>query len=930
MTASASSPIHQYAYDSARRVGIPTAESALGISDALAEAESAPEPYTEAYPTLRWQRGVDAQSVRYGKLFIHDKVSPAEFVASLLKDPAQQGNWFHDFNNLPPNAHFEPYEHRDGNWNNRLIKSAAQRVMPSLLEHEGMAGQVDLIYMDPPYNINFRSNFQGLVDDANAGDGWQDIPLDVRHTKVFRDSYRNGVHTYLDQLRAQLLHGRELLKESGSFVMQIGPDNLHYVGVLMSEVFGHENHVATIPYTTATNNSTRMLPEIGNWLIWFAKSKTSAKFNQIYEKMELSRDLANWARFSTVCELPSGEERQITADERANPRNIPEGTKIYVTYGTLSEHNSFTGRSDTFYLHTTDAPCPNHGWDEQDRANASQQPHLDHLCNESCDTPLPDNWDSHQCTPACHRSATRMCPKGRKCGPACTAIAYPCPTGKQWRVSLKGLHASAVQGRITQTANNIRFKSYFHESPGWLITSDWHSIASARDKPYIVETPPTVLRRILLMTTDPGDLVLDPTCGSGAMPLMAERWGRRWIAVDSSAVSIAVARQRIATAVHPYWLLQDSPEGHRREQELEMGLLPPEQRAALAPAAVYRNDPAGGFVLARQQRVSAATLAYGPKPGDIIRHPDRPEADGARRRVSSAFTVESDLPFTAVSAAAPERADAALSSAATAGETRRAIEQSLEKAGIRMPAGNGQRPHTYRVHGLEPTVEIPGATHTGVVVDAAGADRSALFYICREDEVAGPFQTRSLSRAARGRGDDYAVVISFGREGDTGSVQEAQGSLSVLQVIANRDHMIPGLAVKPDDNALVVISEPDLTLHRETDGQVSVAVAALTVYNPATGQVETQDSRSIVAILTDTDYDTESFRVRLWNLPRQGTTSERRLRQIRDAFKAELDEDKWERMRSSRTLPFPAPAGRTIAVKVIDHTGMEHMKVLTV
>ena len=875
MTASASSPIHQYAYDSARRVGIPTAESALGISDALAEAESAPEPYSEAYPTLRWQRGAAAQSVRYGKLFIHDKVSPAEFVSSLLKDPAQQGNWFHDFNNLPPNAHFEPYEHRDGNWNNRLIKSAAQRVMPSLLEHEGMAGQVDLIYMDPPYNINFRSNFQGLVDDTNAGDGWQDIPLDVRHTKVFRDSYRNGVHTYLDQLRSQLLHGRELLKESGSFVMQIGPDNLHYVAVLMSEVFGHENHVATIPYISSTNQSTGMLPEIGNWLLWFAKNKSQAKYHRLYQELTLREKIQMMSSYAMI-EMPDGTVKRPTKEEKDNPESIPNGAYWFNSTGITSAHKSQTDRSDDWHYDPDDYP----------------------------------NRPAHYPN---------------------TSTAYPCPTGRHWSVSLKGLRSNAAMGRLHFTRNNtIRLKVYADEIPGRVITANWPNIGSPNDKVYIVETPSEVLRRILLMTTDPGDLVLDPTCGSGAMPLMAERWGRRWIAIDSSAVSIAVARQRIATAVHPYWLLQDSQEGHRREHELEMALLPSDRRAALAPAAAYRNDPAGGFVLARQQRVSAATLAYGPKPDDIIRHPDRPEADGARRRVSSAFTVESDLPFTAVSAAAPERADAALSSAATASETRRAIEQSLEKAGIRMPAGDGQPPHTYRVRRLEPTVEIPGATHTGVVVDAAGADRSALFYICREDEVAGPFQTRSLSRAARGRGDDYAVVISFGREGDTGSVQEAQGSLAVLQVIANRDHMIPGLAVKPDDNALVVISEPDLTLCREPDGQFSVSVDALTVYNPATGQVETQDSRSIVAILTDTDYDTESFRVRLWNLPRQGTTSERRLRQIRDAFKSELDESKWQRMRSSRTLPFPPPPGRTIAVKVIDHTGMEHMKVLTV
>lgn len=481
---------------------------------------------------------------------------------------------------------------------------------------------------------------------------------------------------------------------------------------------------------------------------------------------------------------------------------------------------------------------------------------------------------------------------------------------------------------IIGNRGTLSWKRYENEMPGRPLSAMWEDGGAVSDKRYIVETPARVLERVLLMTTDPGDLVLDPTCGSGAMPLMAERWGRRWIAVDTSAVSIAVARQRIATAVHPYWLLQDSPEGHRREHELDQELLPADRRVPFAPppAPDYRSDPAAGFVLARQQRVSAATLAYGPGPGDIIRHPDRPEVDNSKRRVSSAFTVESDLPFTAVNPDAPaERADGVslADSGVSVADSTAAIAQSLERAGIRLPASAGQPAHTYAVRGLAATVEIPGATHTGIVVDAAGADRTALFYICRDDEIAGPFQLRNLSRAARNRGDDYAVIISFGREGDTNSVKSAQGSLSILEVIANRDHMIPGLAVKADDNALVVISEPELTLHQESAGCISITADALTVYNPATGQVETQDSRRIVAIMTDTDYDTESFRCRLWNLP-SGGTSERRLRQIRDAFKSEIDPAKWQRMRSNQTLPFPVPDGRTFAVKVIDHTGMEH------
>ena len=910
MTTTPNPSIHQYEYPSAHRVGLATTETALGLPDALAEAVSAPAPYTEAYPRLQWQRTAEADAVRYGKLCIHDKVSPAEFIATLLKDretaAAQQANWFHDFNNLPPNAHFEPYRHHAGNWNNRLIKSSGQRAMASLLQNEGMAGQVDLIYMDPPYNINFRSNFQGLVDDTNSGDRWEDIPLDIRSVKAFRDSYRNGVHTYLDQLRTQLLHGRDLLKESGSFVMQIGPDNLHYVAVLMGEVFGPENHVATVPYRTG-NTQGEFLGRIGNWLVWYAKDIKHTKYRQLHSEIKDLADAIDIMGSAAQYESPDGSWRGLRKAERENPALLPKEGRLFRAYPLVSEHESPT-RSETFYRHATGKPC---------------EPHQ-------------NAWDDHQCTASCNiGSAQLLCPVGKKCGPQCDANAYPCPTGKQWTVSLKGLQSIADQGRLYGN-RYLQWIRYSDELAGRPLDSFWNDGGIVLDSPYIVETPPRVLERVLLMTTDPGDLVLDPTCGSGAMPLMAERWGRRWIAVDTAAVSIAVARQRIATAVHPYWLLQDSPEGQRREYDLDQELLPADRRVAFAPPAApdYRSDPAQGFVLARQQRVSAATLAYGPGPDDIIRHPDRPEVDGSKRRVSSGFTVESDLPFTVVSPDVPappaDDAPGGVNGAGAADEySTAAIVRSLATAGIRMPGAVGLPAHTYAVHDITPTVEIAGVTHTGVVTDAAGVARPALFYICQPDELAGQFQTQSLTRVARLRADRYAVIISYGREGDFHSFQEAQGNLIVLHVNANRDHMIPGLDVKRDDNALVVISEPDLTIHHEDDGKISLSANALTVYNPATGQVETQDNRNIVAIMTDTDYDTASFRCRLWNLPQQGSTSERRLRQIRDAFRSDLDEAKWQRMRSHRTLPFAPPAGRTVAVKVVDHTGMEHMKVLT-
>lgn len=862
MARSENRPLDQYRYESASRVALPTQETALNLADEqLAETEyRLPEPDSN-WPTLSWRRNPEADGGRYGRLFIHDKVSPAEFMSGLLRDRnGTQANWFHDFNNLPEGAHYEPYLHDGGNWSNRLIRSTGQRAMASLLNDEAMAGQVDLIYMDPPYNINFRSNFQGLIDDTNTGDRWEDIPADVRQVKAFRDSYRDGVHSYLDQLRVQMIHGRELLKDSGSFVMQIGPDNLHYVAVLMGEVFGHENHVATIPFVTTTNSSTRMLPEIGNWLIWFAKDKGDAKYRQLYELLDRRTKISHMA-YDAMCEIFDGTSRTLTATERENPDLLPEGSRLFRRMPLDSAGSMQGERSEPF------------------------------------------EWEGK---------------------------VFPCPPGRHWSVSHDGLRNIGAHDRLIATDNGkLTWKRYEEDVPGRLINSIWTDFGSAQDKRYIVETPAKALERILLMTTDPGDLVLDPTCGSGAMPLMAEHWGRRWIAIDSSAVSVAIARERIATAIHPYYLLQDSPDGHRREHELAQELLPSDQRTEFQPKSRYRNDPAQGFVLERQLRVSAATLAYGFTPNDVIYHPDRPESERGKRRVSSAFTVESDLPFSAMQPNCADVSDGLEGSDASSMETLRNMEEALLTSGIKIPGTSGNIGKTYGVSDLEVTVEIPDVTHTGQITGEDGEAKDALFYICREDEVAGPFQTRNLAVAARNRRTPYACIVGFGHEGDTGSMERSQGTVTILQVMANRDLMIPDLQHKRDDNAFVVISEPDLTVHDEPGGKMSIEVRGLTTYNPATGQVEPTGDRSIAAIMTDTDYDQESFKVCLMNLTLQGQSAERRLKQIRDSFRREIDDDKWKRMRSSRTLPFnPPAAGGKVAVKVIDRTGVEHMKVL--
>ena len=388
-----------------------------------------------------------------------------------------------------------------------------------------------------------------------------------------------GFIAILMDLKEQMELAKDLLHENGSFVMQIGPDNLHQVAILMSEVFGSENHVATIPYRTTTNPSAQLLPEIGNWLIWFAKDKQKTKYHQLYEARNDRKAIIDYWQHRARFETDTGELRALTEEERADPNNIVAAGQIFMTYPCYSDSTSFSGRSDTYYHHENDQPCSAEGWTEDFRQKVQVEPHRDHTCRPGeCDNPLADNWMQHKCNEKCDSTAgNRLCPKGRKCGPACRANAYPCPTSGHWRVSLRGLHTMAQQGRITQ-GRNIQWKFYESEMPGVVLNAIWENSGRVTNRQYIVQTPERVLNRVLLMTTDPGDLVLDLTCGSGAMPVRAEEWGRRWIAVDVSAVSIAIARECLATNLYTNHLLVDSVEGAPKDHELEQQLWPPDKR----------------------------------------------------------------------------------------------------------------------------------------------------------------------------------------------------------------------------------------------------------------------------------------------------------------------------------------------------------------
>ena len=859
-----------YKFPSAGRVNNPTSETALGLGPEDIQEQPLPEPELEGRlrkPRLQWNRSEQIDHSRtFGPLYIHDKVSAEQFIRSLVRDRSQ-GDMFATFNGLPEDASAKPYGY-SGHWTNRLIRATAQRAIASLLYKDGMRGKVNLIYMDPPYNRSFRSNFQASADTPETEEDWDDLPNDPVAIKAFRDTYRDGVHSYLDGLYEQLTLGRELLHQKGSFIVQIGADNVHEVVLLMAEVFGRENHVATIPFRTNTNQSSRMIPEVGNWLVWFAKEKEVAKYNQLYEKLNRREAVEHMSSYA-MCELPDGTCRNLTSQERQNPDRLPEGAKLFRRMGLISSHHSNTGRSEPF---TFDGKT------------------------------------------------------------------YRCPVGNQWRVSHDGLQGLGELGRLIAPENGrLSWKRYEQEVPGRHLNAMWNDTAPPQAKQYVVETPPQVLERCLLMTTDPGDLVLDLTCGSGAMPFQAETWGRRWIAIDVAQVSIAIARERILTNTYPYHLLKDSPEGAKLDHEMEQALLPLDKRTPFSPNDNYRSDPAKGFVTERQLRVSAATLAYGYGDEEPIRHSDRTIKDKYKVRVASPFTVESDSPYQSIAPGESTEAvtgmdvETVLQSQGFEVDTNDEpdpvslrVTSSLETAGIGQP-GRGR----YRVENLAAS-DVPDVTHTGTLVSPNYERHPAYFYIGREDEVISSVQTRNAAYAVANIDPTcrHVVMVGFGRDGDVHSIGKYRPNMTILQVATNRDLQLPWLKEDKTDSAFTIISEPEVRLHAQPDGKVRLEVVGLNAFNPKTGVVEAPNARQVMGIMVDTNYDTQSFRARLMNV-RQVKRNQRTIKNLRAALRREIDDRKWEQMLSTTTTSFelPEPGGK-VAVKVIDQTGMEHMTVV--
>jgi len=505
-------------HEEAKRCNIPTAEH----QSVMAEDEKSPiriaydRRNRDLDPQLVW-RGKDEQDwsdlvVSAPPLYIQEKVHPKAIVEDLVNSDqwlvnsgkklatihsplATQLDLFADFNGLPKDATATEFYQHDANWTNRMILGDSLQVMASLAEREGLRGKVQCIYLDPPYGIKFNSNFQWSTTSRDVKDGKLDqITREPEQVKAFRDTWRDGIHSYLTYLRDRLTVARDLLTDSGSIFVQIGNENVHLIRTLLDEVFGQDNFCSQIPFLTSSGLGSNLLKSVHDYLLWYGKSKSVLKYRQIYESQV---DLSSYSHL----ELNDGLTRSLTTEEKVNIALLPQGSKAFRT----------------------------------------------------------DNLNSSGATPSCIYPYEL---NGRK---------FSTAENRSWKTNLTGMKELEKAGRLVAVGKTLTYKRCHNDFPVREISDIWRDTMQstfAAKNIYVVQTYTKVIARCILMTTDPGDLVLDPTCGSGTTAYVAEQWGRRWITIDTSRVALALARARIMGARYPYYLLADSPEGQQKEAEI--------------------------------------------------------------------------------------------------------------------------------------------------------------------------------------------------------------------------------------------------------------------------------------------------------------------------------------------------------------------------
>ncbi|GIL06683.1 MAG: restriction endonuclease subunit M [Betaproteobacteria bacterium] len=970
-------------HEEAKRKNIPTAE----YQSVMQKNEQ--DPVRVAYPRgaagldeekQRRNRDLDPQLVWRGKdeqdwsdlvvhappLYIQEKVHPKALIDDLLRETALhpspsgrgtggegvQPDLFADFNGIPHGVDKTEFYQHDQNWSNRMILGDSLQVMASLAEREGLRGKVQCIYLDPPYGIKFNSNFQWSTTSRDVKDGAAHITREPEQVKAFRDTWRDGIHSYLTYLRDRLTVARDLLADSGSIFVQIGDENVHRVRAVMDEVFGDENFVGQITAQKTTSATNVTLPLVTDFILWYARRVEAVKYRSLY--LPKSHTEGGAEHYGLVVEA-DGRIRPATESERIGTRPLPTGADFLT----------------------------------------------------------PDNLQSASI--------------GRDKGEG-AASWFPVefagrtfrPTEKtRWKTNEQGMARLKMANRVVAQQNAIRYARRLGDFAVYGLNNIWTDIGGAPDRRYVVETTPKLIQRCIVMSTDPGDLVLDPTCGSGTTAYVAEQWGRRWITIDTSRVALALARARIMGARYPYYLLADSRDGQLKEAEItrsapssqptrgdirqgfvyervphitlksiannaEIDVIWDKWQAKLEPlreklnAALGRGapspqpSPARGegakaweeweipreadakwpdaakklhadwwqARIARQKEIDASIAAK----AEFEYLYDKPYEDKKKVRVAGPFTVESLSPHRVLGV--DENDELIDPSKPHAGEPGsgygerqsfpQMILENLKAAGVQQAHKEDRITFTSlkpwpgelicaEGRYVEGASSEPSPSGRGQGEGSRVEKRAAIFIGPEFGTVTRP----DLVAAAREAGDaDFDVLIACAFNYEAHATEFSKlGRIPVLKARMNADlHMAEDLKTTGKGNLFVIFGEPDITILPAEDGKIRVKVNGVDVFHPQTGEVRSDGPEGIACWFIDTDYNEESFFVRhAYFLGANDPYSA-----LKTTLKAEINEEAWATLNSDTSRPFPKPQSGRIAVKVINHLGDEVMKVFRV
>ncbi|MCL1908185.1 MAG: site-specific DNA-methyltransferase [Holophagaceae bacterium] len=905
----AAKSVEAIVHEDAKRPIIPTAEQSAiarpGDITPINQSYQRRDPDLD--PQLIWRGKYDGPTMQDGELlvrapalYIQEKVHPKALIDDLKREtdgrsanamePAQPG-LFADFNGIPEGVDRTEFYKHDQNWANRLILGDSLQVMAGLSEREGLRGKVQCIYFDPPYGIKFNSNFQWSTTSRDVKDGKAEhITREPEQVKAFRDTWKDGIHSYLGYIRDRLILARELLTESGSIFVQIGDENVHRVRAVMDEVFGEGNFVAMISVNKTSGLGATLLAGTQDFLLWYGRTNNYVKYNKIY----------------------------------TDKLSVAEGDSHYAT-------------DDNGNLYT-----------------------LSDLSGQ--------NNDVQSCI--YHYGFQ--------------GATFPTPNGRQWKTTIDGMNRLNYSGRIVQSGKSIRFKRYVNDFSVSPLNDVWQgiggSVQSRNDpKVYVVQTGTSVVQRCILMTTDPGDLVLDPTCGSGTTAYVAEQWGRRWITIDTSRVALTLARSRLMGARYPYYLLADSPEGQVKEAALthsvpssrptygnirygfiydrvprislqtfsknaEIDVIYEKWQKSLEPLREQLNkalkkkweewevpreaDPSWPDTakkahaswwearIARQKEIDASIAAK----ADTEYLFDKPYIDKGKVRVAGPFTVESLSPHRML--AIDEDGD-------TIDPMDRAIEngardfasiilEELKTAGVQQAAKHDK----IDFDSLRPW---PGRYVCGEGLYTKGdKTRRAAIFIGPELGTVGLEDLKAAAKEASLSDFDDLIACAFNYHATANEFMN-YGKVNILKARMNADlHMSTELKNTGKGNLFVIFGEPDIDIEDTGNNQIRVIVKGVDVFDPQRDDnVRSDDTDNIACWFIDTEYNEESFFVR--HAYFLGANDP--YKALQTSLKAEIDRDAWESLRSDTSRPFDRPRSGRIAVKVINHLGDEVMKV---